>query len=187
MSKLSIIVVAGILLLASCRREAQAPLSGAESADVQARTYSFKVYPGSRFLQPQTELFRKAHFVLHPEAVQAPPTAAYESDAAVEAVAGFYAAEYGFPKVAESEANGFSSIKPNAYFTSGDLAKDLPAIKPILEKLEMKVDESKAIGLYRGAHINGTETRPRVTIQRPYFDVATSRVVDKTLILMVRE
>jgi len=187
MSKMSAFVVA-VLLVTSCRREELTPpLSSAESAEVQARAYSFKVYPGSRFLQPQTELFRKAHFVLHPEAVQAPPTAAYESEGSVEQVAQFYAREYGFSKVAESEANGFSSIKPNAYYTSGDLATDLPSIKPILEKLEMKVDESKAVGSYRGAHINGTDTRPRVTIQRPYFDVATSRVIDRTLILMVRE
>lgn len=181
-------LLALLVLLAACRKEETLPpLSDAESAAVQARAYSFKVYPGSRFLQPQTELFRKAHFVLHPDAVQAPPTAAYESDASVADVAKFYAEDSGFGRVADSEANGFSSVKPAAYMTKGELAADLPSIKPILEKLSMQVDDSKAVGAYVGAHVNGTHTRPRITIQRPYFDVATSRVIDKTLIIMVRE
>lgn len=188
MVKARILCVLMIVALASCRKEeTMPPLSPDESAAVQARSYSFQIYPGSRFVESQTDLFRKAHFVLHPEAVQAPPTAAYESDASVEDVARFYAENYRFGQVAESEANGFSSIKPPAYFTRGDLAKDLPAIQPILDKLQIKVDPSKAVGQYRGAHISGTPTRPRVTIQRPYFDIGTSTVVDKTLIIMVRE
>src|SRR5688500_14289657 len=180
-------VIAVSLAGVGCRRESPLkPLSEYESADLQARTYNFQVYPQAKFLEKQTELLRKAHFVLQPTASEAPPMAMYESDAPLEQVAGYYAEKYGY-KVAENETNNFSSAKPEAYYTGGDLGKDVASIKPVLDKLEAKTDISKATGTYRGAHINPSANMPRVTLQRPYFDLINSQVVDKTLILLVRE
>ena len=185
------VAAAALVVLAltgiGCRRESPLkPLSEYESADLQARTYNFQVYPQSKFLEKQTELLRKAHFVMQPTATEAPPMAMYEVDAPLEQVASFYADKYGY-KVAENATNNFSSAKPEAYYSSGDLAKDVAGIKPVLEKLKSTTDVSSAVGAYRGAHINPSENMPRVTLQRPYFDLVNGQVVDKTLILMVRE
>jgi hypothetical protein len=40
--------------------------------------------------------------------------------------------------------------------------------------------------MYKAAQIEPRPNRPRNTIQRPYFDVTTSQVVDRTMILMAR-
>ena len=63
---------------------------------------------------------------------------------------------------------------------------DAKAIEPLIQKLNLQTDVSKATGRYRAAELAPRPNRPRVTIQRPYFDVTTSQVVDKTLILMSR-
>jgi hypothetical protein len=42
------------------------------------------------------------------------------------------------------------------------------------------------VGAYRAAEIDPKPNRPRVTIQRPYFDASTSQTVDRTLIMMTR-
>lgn len=181
----TLVMFAGVL--AACQRESELePLSEYESADLQARAYNFQVYPGARFLQAQTDVLRRAHFVIQPKATEAPPLAMYDTQAPLEEVAKFYAQRYGY-QVAANQTNNFSAAKPNAYYTSGDLAKDVQQVLPILEKLEMKTDASKARGEYRGVHIDPSQNMPRVTLQRPYFDVVNSQVVDRTLILMVRE
>lgn len=177
-----------IVVLSGCRKEETLqPLSEYESADVQARAYNFQVYPGAKFLEAETALLRRAHFVLQPDATEAPPMAMYETETPLDDVAKFYAEKYGFPRVAENELNNFSSARPAAYFTTGDLAKDTAQVKPILEKLKSTVDTGKAIGPYRGAHISATGNMPRVTLQRPYFNLVRGEVVDRTLIVMVRE
>ena len=51
--------------------------------------------------------------------------------------------------------------------------------------MNMPLDVSKARHV-RAAEIAPRPNRPRVTIQRPYFDLTTSQVVDRTLILMSR-
>jgi len=43
---------------------------------------------------------------------------------------------------------------------------------------------AEGLGHYRAAEIDPTPSRPRVTIQRPYFDASTSQTVDRTLIMM---
>jgi len=183
-----ILVLVSIVVLSGCRKEETLqPLSEYESADVQARAYNFQIHPGAKFLEAETALLRRAHFVLQPDATEAPPMAMYETDAPLEEVATYYAEKYGFPRVAENELNNFSSAKPAAYFTTGDLAKDTEQVKPILEKLKSTVDTSKAAGPYRGAHISATGNMPRVTLQRPYFNLVRGEVADRTLIVMVRE
>ena len=57
---------------------------------------------------------------------------------------------------------------------------------PIAEKMNLKIDASKAQGHYKAAEIAAKPNRPRVTVQRPYFDVSTSQTVERTLILMSR-
>lgn len=181
------VAIAMALVLFGCAGEDLEPLDALESAELQARTYNFQVHPGSRFLEKQTEVLRRAHFVMQPEAVEAPPMAMYESDAPLEEVARWYAEQYGYPEVAADDVNDFSSVKPQAYYTTGDLGADAAGIAPIVEKLGLRLSLGRISGTWRGAHVSAKENLPRVSLQRPYLDVVNDRVVDKTLILMVRE
>jgi hypothetical protein len=52
--------------------------------------------------------------------------------------------------------------------------------------MNVNVDVSKAAGHYRAAEIESKPNRPHVTVQRPYFDLTTGQVVDRTIILMAR-
>lgn len=174
-------------LLGGCADEDLEPLDAFESAELQARMYNFQVYPGARFLEKQTEVLRRAHFVIEPDAVEAPPMAMYETDAPLEEVARWYAEQYGYAEVAEDEVNDFSSVKPQAYYTGGELGPDAAAIAPIVEKLGLRLTPQRISGPWRGTHISPREDRPRVSLQRPYLDVVNDRAVDKTLIVMVRE
>jgi len=76
-----------------------------------------------------------------------------------------------------------SAAKPSAYYRTGDLS-EAKQLASLLEKLGVKADLSKAEGPYRGAEIAAAPNRPRVTIQRPYFDFLKSQVVDRTIIVM---
>lgn len=147
--------------------------------------FSFVVYPGSRYLGQLTETFKNAHRALS-QGEEPPPIAVYDTDAPVEQVAEFYAKEYGYKEVAPDVTNNLSAAKPPAYYRTGDLATDTKAIEELLKKMNMPTDVSKAQGQYRAAEILPRPNRPRVTIQRPYFDANTSQVVDRTLILMAR-
>ena len=113
-----------------------------------------------------------------------PPIAIYDSDAPLDAVANFYAKSYGYTKVATDATNNLSAAKPAAYYRNGDLNTDVKAVEPLMKKLNLAVDVSKAQGKYRAVEIEAKMNRPRVTIQRPYFDVIKSQVVDRTMILM---
>lgn len=176
-----------VLFLAGCREPALESMSASESADLQAKVYGFQVYPGAAFLEGQTELLRRAHFVMQPEAVEAPPMAMYSTAAPLEQVARFYADKYGYERIAPDEVNDFSAVKPAAYYTTGDLATDALAVGSILEQLDRSLSHEGISGKWRGAHISPRDDLPRVTLQRPYVDIVNDRVVDETLILMVRE
>lgn len=151
----------------------------------EPEAFSFVVYPGSRYLGQLTETFKNAHRALS-QGEEPPPIAVYDTDAPVEQVAEFYAKEYGYKEVAPDVTNNLSAAKPPAYYRTGDLATDTKAIEELLKKMNMPTDVSKAQGQYRAAEILPRPNRPRVTIQRPYFDANTSQVVDRTLILMAR-
>jgi hypothetical protein len=163
------------LLPAGCRR-------GENPAEPEA--FSFVVYPGSRYLGQLTEKTKEAHRFIDPS-TEPPPTAIYDTEASVDAVARFYAESYGYGEV-KDEAAAAGAEKPQAYFTSGDVAADTRALEELLRKMEMDTDISKASGTYRAAYIAPRLHRPRVTLQRPYFDVTTSEMVDRTLITMTR-
>lgn len=158
---------------------------GKEKKGNEPEAFSFTIYPGSRFLAPLTELWKQAHRVIKPNE-DVPAIAIYDTDAPIDKVAEFYAQSYGYNKVAPDATNNLSSAKPPAYYRTGDLAKDNAAILPVTQKLNLKVDISKAVGSYRAAEIDPKPNRPRVTIQRPYFDATTSQTVDRTLIMMSR-
>ena len=147
----------------------------------EPEAFSFVIYPGSRYLGQLTEMTKNAHKVMAP-GEEPPPTAIYDTDAPIEQVAEYYAKEYGYGAVA---AEGGTN-KPQAYYRDGDLGMDAKAIEPLIQKMQLTTDVSKATGRYRAAEIAPRPNRPRVTVQRPYFDVTTSQVVDKTLILMSR-
>ena len=175
--KYLLLVAAVIIAAAGCR--------GEKKASTEPETFQFTIYPGSRYLQQVTEVFKQAAKVYRPNE-EIPPTAIYDTDASVEDVAQFYAKAYGYPGVAPDETNGGSAVKPAAYYRTGDMAADAKAMEPTAKKLNLNVDVSKAAGTYRAAEISRKPNRPQVTIQRPYFDVTTSQVVDRTIILMAR-
>src|SRR6184192_3823993 len=167
--------VAAILMvltatLPGCRREKK-------SASEEPATFTFTVYPGSRYLAPLTELDKRAAATLKPNETP-PPIAIYDTDASLDAVANFYANSYGYTKVAADATNNLSAARPPAYYRNGDLAADNKAIEPLLKQLKVPIDISKAQGKYRAVEIESKMNRPRVTIQRPYFDVINSQVVD---------
>lgn len=179
MSNHSRIALAALLvaaLIAGCKGEEEY---------AEPDSFSFVIYPGSRYLGQLTELTKSAHKVINP-AAEPPPTAIYDTDASVEQVAEFYAKEYGYNTVAPDATNNLSAAKPPAYYRTGDLTTDLRSIEELLKKMNVQTDTSKATGMYKAADIAPRPNRPRVTVQRPYFDVTTSQVVDRTMVLMSR-
>src|SRR5260370_11012949 len=154
-----------------------------KSEQSEPATFTFTVYPGSQYLAELTELFKRAATVINPNTTP-PPIAIYDADAPLDAVATFYAKTYGYTKVASDATNNLSAAKPPAYYRNGDLSADIKAVEPLIKKLNLTVDVSKALGKYRAVEIESKMNRPRVTIQRPYFDVIKSQVVDRTMILM---
>lgn len=157
---------------------------GGEEELAEPEAFSFVVYPGSRYLGQLTENTKAAHRIINP-AQEPPPTAIYDTEAPVEQVAEYYAKQYGYELSTEENLN-LNAAKPPARYRSGDLAADAKAIEPIVRQMNLPTDITKATGTYKAADIEPRPNRPRVTVQRPYFDVLTSQVVDRTLILMSR-
>jgi hypothetical protein len=168
------ILLAALLLLTAifvaCRGEE-------ELAEPEA--FSFVVYPGSRYLGQITETVKASHRVIDPSK-EPPPTAIYDTEAPLEQVADYYIKQYGYKEIAQSNAGN-----PPAHWRNGDLT-DVKGIEPIIRQMNLPTDISKAQGSYRAVEIQARPNRPRVTLQRPYFDVLTSQVVDRTYILMSR-
>lgn len=178
-SRALVVTLISALSITGCKKdEPVAPAS-------EEQVFSFAVYPGSRYLAQLTELTKQAHRVIKPGS-EPPPTAIYDTDATVEQVAEWYAKEYGYNAVAPDVTNNLSVTKPPAYYRTGDLAADAEGIRKLVVDLKLQTDLSKSTGQYRAAAIEPKPNRPRVTIQRPYFDVTTSQVVDRTLILMAK-
>jgi len=179
MSKFSRAVAILMLLAAAlpgCKREKTA-------ATEEPATFTFTVYPGSRYLAQLTELDKRAAAISKPKEAP-PPIAIYDTDASLDSVANFYAKAYGYSKIAVDVTNNLSAAKPAAYYRNGDLNTDIRGIEALLKKLNVSVNAAKAQGKYRAVEIESKMNRPRVTIQRPYFDVINSQVVDRTIILM---
>ena len=151
----------------------------------EPEAFSFVVYPGARYLGQLTEMTKQAQRTMNPNQ-EPPPTAIYDTEAPVEQVAEYYAKQYGYSSVAPDATNNLSAAKPNAYYRAGDIQADVKAIEELIRKMNLPTDISKAQGTYKAAEIAPRPNRPRVTIQRPYFDVTTSQVVDRTIILMSR-
>ena len=177
MRKISAIALIAVAVLIGCTKE---------KSMQEETTFAFVVYPGAKYLSQLTDLFKQAHKVLKPTE-EPPATAVYDTDAPIDDVANYYAQSYGYGKVAADSTNNLSAAKPAAYFRTGDLSGDAKATEEIMKKVGLKPDVSKAVGSYRAAEIEAKPNRPRVTIQRPYFDPAKSVVVDRTLILMLRQ
>lgn len=169
------VLLVATVLFAACK--------GAEEEYAEPEAFSFVIYPGSRYLGQLTDKTKEAHKLIAPNQ-EPPPTAIYDTDATVEQVAEYYARQYGYATVAPEKGTGATT--PQAYYKTGDLAADVKAIQPLLPQLNLQTDVAKAQGTYKGAEIAPRPNRPRVTINRPYFDVTTSEVVDRTLILMSR-
>jgi hypothetical protein len=168
-----VLAVACFLAIAGCRKE-----KGGDE-------FKFVTYPGARYLLHLTEVTKQAHSVMKP-GEEPPATMIYDTDASIDDVANFYVKAYGYSAVAPDATNNLSAAKPAAYRRSGDLQADTKAVEPLLPKLNLSTDVSRATGTYNAVEIAGKPERPRVTVQRPYFDVTTSQVVPRTLILMSR-
>ncbi len=179
MRKFHSIVLFALLALAvaGCKGEKK------EAAEPEA--FQFTIYPGSRYLQQVTEVVKQASKAYHPNE-EIPPIAVYDTDAPLEQVAQFYAKAYGYPTIAADATNDLSAAKPAAFYRAGDMAADIKAADDMIKRLNLKVDTTKAVGAYRAAELSAKPNRPHVTVQRPYFDVTTSQVVDRTIILMAR-
>lgn len=179
MSRKTLVLLSALLLLCAffiaCKGEE-------ELAEPEA--FSFVVYPGSRYLGQLTEAIKQAHKTMNPQG-EPPPTAIYDIDAPVEQVAEYYAKQYGYNAIAPNPPATPENAPP-AYYRTGDINADVKVIEPIAQKMNLQIDMSKATGSYKAADLAARPNRPRVTIQRPYFDVTTSQVVDRTLILMAR-
>lgn len=187
MRRLVILLAVSLLAISCAKKNEIQPVSEYESADIQAKSYDFHVYPGSRFLGGQTELMRRMYLMMKPDAKEPAPMAAYDSDASLEQVAAWYLQRYGYGEIAPTDAPEASGAKPSAYYNAGDFAKDAPIIRQRLETLGMPSDVSQASGSYRGAYFAPKTNLPRVSLQRPYFDANERKVVDRTLIVMVKE
>ncbi|HKR63864.1 MAG TPA: hypothetical protein VJZ00_09040 [Thermoanaerobaculia bacterium] len=172
---LSAVVVLAVVLT-SCKRE---------DDYVEPEAFSFVVYPGAKYLGQLTETFKQAHKIAVPSQ-EPPPMAIYDTDAPVEQVAEYYAKQYGYNTVAPDVTNNLGAVKPQAYYRTGELGADARSIEGLIKQMNLQTDVAKATGVYKAAEISPRPNRPRVTIQRPYFDVTTSTVVDRTLILMAR-
>ena len=171
-SRTLITLAIAVAVLFSCK--------GKEKA-AEPEAFSFVIYPGARYLGQLTEMTKGAHTIANPSN-EPPATAIFDTEATVEEVAQHFAKKYGYGEIVEQPAGG---APLNATWRTGDLAADAKAIAPLLEQLHTGTDISQAKGTYRAADLRSKPpTRPRVTIQRPYFDVLTSKVVDRTLILM---
>lgn len=166
--------VALLLVVGGCKSESES------AAD--AEPFAFVVYPAARYLGPLTEVTKKAHALAKPSEPP-PPLVIYDTEAPLEIVANYYAKEYGYGVIAPDNV---SLASPLAYYRTGELFGDVKAVEPLFGKLNLTVDTSKAKGAYRAVEVGGKPNRPRVTLQRPYFDVTSSEVVDRTLILMSR-
>ena len=178
MRKLNCLLLLAVVVFAACKGEKK-PESN------EPTTFQFTIYPGSRYLPQLTELWKQAAHLYHPND-EIPPIALYDTDASVDSVAQYYAKIYNYPPPAPDATNNLSSAKPPAFYRAGDIATDIKGAEDMIKKLNLKVDTSKAVGTYRAAEISRKPNRPQVTIQRPYFDMTTSQVVDRTIILMAR-
>lgn len=176
LSRAVMIASAAALVLAGCKTEKTA-------ATAEPQAFTITVYPGAQYLSQLSETTKRAFTVIHPNQTP-PPVAIYDTEAPIEAVAEFYAKAYGIDKIAPDPTNNMSAAKPPAYYRIGDLQTDVKAIDALLKQLKMNTDVTKAQGKYRAAEIEPRTNRPRVTIQRPYFDVTKSQVIDRTMILM---
>lgn len=175
-SRLLLVLLLVALTIPACRKEK----AGNEDS------FKFVVYPGAKYLPHLTEKAKEAHRIFVPSETEPPPTAIYETAAGVDDVAQFYVKDYGYESIAPDATNNLSAAKPPAYRRSGDLQADAKAIAPVMEKLKLNTDISRAIGTYNAVEIAPKPNRPRVTISRPYFDATSSQVVDRTLIVMSR-
>ena|SRR2546423_9443955 len=110
-----------------------------KNASEEPATFTFTVYPGSRYLAQFTELDKRAAATMKPNETP-PPIAIYDTDAPLDAVANYYARIYGYTKVASDATNNLSAAKPPAYYRNGDLAADNKAIEPLIKKLNLNVD-----------------------------------------------
>lgn len=174
LARLLIAMLLAALAFTACNREATVQ---------EEEAFRFVVFPGARYLPHITELTKQAHRVIHPQSPEPPATAIYDTEATLDDVTRYYMQEYGFSEIAPNAGTGKA---PPAFRREGDLAADAKAIEGLIPKLGLKTDVSKAAGTYSAIELSGKSNRPRVTIQRPYFDVTSSQVVDRTLILMSR-
>ena len=166
-----------ILLLASaCGQERLEKVEEYVSQDPWAEL----AYPGAEQRVEQEDLLRKAHFLANPSADSAPHVEAYSTPDPLNEVAAFYARKYGYGVLPEDPT-------APAHLGSGDFADMRQSIEQIAAKLVETPDLEALKGPYRTAYFRGTGMLPRISLQRPYFDLTRGELIDQTVIVMVDE
>ncbi|MFA6958781.1 MAG: hypothetical protein WC538_23165 [Thermoanaerobaculia bacterium] len=144
-----------------------------EWRDPAAMEAPLPVAPGATLLPGPTDLMRRARVVLRGRAPDdRRRLALFESDAALDEVAKYYAAALG----------GGSGAPATVVRSAGDFARDEATLAPLLGKLGQPFTPG-AKGPYLGVEITAPG-RPRVSLQRPYRDFVADRIVDRTLIVV---
>lgn len=185
---LRVVAITLAVLVSACRQEpALEQLPPSEAAAIRAQAWDFHVYPGATELGGQEDLLRRAALALDPARKEPPALGMWDTDAPLETVAEFYTGKYRYGPIAPTNAPLADGSNPVAWWGEGNLAEDAARTRPVLEKLGMKSDVSAAVGTYRSVTMRGNNGLPRVSIQRPYFDLIGGKVVDRTLVLLVRE
>jgi hypothetical protein len=161
------------LLLAACRRE-PVPVASYEWVDPAAARAQFPIFPGAAVLPEQTDLMRRARALPGGNAPEANARLAlFDTGASLDEVASFYAAALGAGAATPAGINR----------STGDFAADETNLAPILEKLGQRYARG-ATGSYRSVTFAAPPGGPRVSLQRPYRDFVSDRIVDRTLILL---
>lgn len=148
-------------------------VSSYEWSDPAAAKAPFPVAPGATLLPKATELTRRARAVLRggaPDVQQR--LVMFETDARLDEVGKFYAAALGDGPAAPA----------TVVHSTGDFARDEEKLAPLLETLGQPFTRG-AKGPYLSIEI-GAPGRPRVSLQRPYRDFVSDRIVDRTLIMI---
>src|ERR1051326_485755 len=144
---LFVLLLAALALFVACKGEKQE----------EQEQFTFVVYPGARYLPHLTDLMKNAHKVIKPNDPEAPQIAIYDTDAPVDDVANFYVKAYGYGSIAPDATNNLSAAKPPAYRRTGDIAADVKSIEPLLPKLNLHPDLSRATGTYKAVEIQRSE------------------------------
>lgn len=140
-----------------------------------------------RYLARQTVLLERAQSLMNPDTSGRAKLALLDTADPFEDILHCYASLYQVEYIANNQHNDLSAVPPAAFRFQGDVAADLQTIRPVLDALGQAPNGPQPSTPYAGATFLPRDGRPRVSLQRPYYDLVDGRIVDRTLILLVNE